>query len=370
MADASPRPEAGARRQWFGARHPRARWGLLAAVVLGLGIHVAAPALAGIERSIDVVRGGDLRWIAAAALCSAASLTCYVGVFRFVVVRDLPGVGWRGSYQVAMASQGASTVVTAGGAGGLALFYWALPRQGLPRPDVPVRILAFLVFHYAIYLAAIAVFGFALGFGLFPGSAPASLTVVPAIVSSVLLLLGALTVRNGERIEQGLRREEHRDARGRIGRLAARLAGVPASIAAALRYSASLLRPARRGLLITGLAIGYWATNIGILECCFLAFGQRPDLAGLVLAFFIGSAANLLPLLPGGVGSVEAGLIGSLLAFGEPGAQVVVSVLSFRLIGYWAPTIPEAIAYVQVRRALGGRPDDEAAPAGAVPEQP
>ena len=62
---------------------------------------------------------------------------------------------------------------------------------------------------------------------------------------------------------------------------------------------------------------------------------------------------KLLPLLPGGVGSVEAGLVGALLAFGEPAPEVVVSVLACRLIGFWLPTIPEGIAYFQLRRTLG-----------------
>jgi uncharacterized protein (TIRG00374 family) len=106
-------------------------------------------------------------------------------------------------------------------------------------------------------------------------------------------------------------------------------------------------------VLLVALAVGYWASNIAILGACFLAFGEQPSVAGLVQAFFIGMTANLLPLLPGGVGSVEAGLIGALLAFGEPAAEVVVSVLAYRLIGYWLPTIAEAVAYVQLRRSLG-----------------
>lgn len=116
------------------------------------------------------------------------------------------------------------------------------------------------------------------------------------------------------------------------------------------------LRPRSRGVVIGALALGYWATNISILVACFLAFSERPEIAGLVQAFFVGMTVNLLPLLPGGVGSVEAGLIAALLAFGEPGAEVVVSVLAYRLIGFWLPTIPEAVASVQLRRTVARWP--------------
>lgn len=63
-------------------------------------------------------------------------------------------------------------------------------------------------------------------------------------------------------------------------------------------------------------------------------------------------AANLLPLLPGGVGSVDAALVATLLAFGEPAAVTVVAVLTYRLIAYWLPTIPEALAYLTLRRSV------------------
>lgn len=157
------------------------------AVVVGLGLHVLLPALAGLERSVEVVRSADLRWIAAAGICSMLSLALYVAVFALVVAHDLDGVGWRGSYQIAMASQAASTVVTAGGAGGIALVYWALARHGMQRPRAAARIVAFLAFHYAVYLGALVLFGVGLGLGLLPGAGPASLTLLPAAVAALLL---------------------------------------------------------------------------------------------------------------------------------------------------------------------------------------
>lgn len=47
----------------------------------------------------------------------------------------------------------------------------------------------------------------------------------------------------------------------------------------------------------------------------------------IVASYFIGMTANLLPL-PGGIGGVEGGMIGSLIAFNVPGGLAIVAVLS------------------------------------------
>jgi len=65
------------------------------------------------------------------------------------------------------------------------------------------------------------------------------------------------------------------------------------------------------------------------------------------------------------VGSVEAGLIGALVAFDEPASGATLGVLSYRLISYWLPTIPEVLAYFGLRHLIArwrredGRPDED-----------
>lgn len=330
--------------------------------MIGVGIHFAYPALAGLERSVELLQRANLWWIAAALLFSALSLACYVAVFRFVVGEEEGAgvrLGWAESYQATMASQAASTVVTAGGAGGIALLLWVLVRVGLGRGEAVARIVAFLTYHYAIYLAALVVFGSLLWLGVVAGSHPAALTILPAALSAAAIVVVAFVAARPSRLQRALPTLSRR--RSRLAHLSRRLLSASGAMPAGVRYAAALIRPPRRGATILAFAVGYWAANIAVLAACFEAFGEPPALAGLVQAFFVGMTANLLPLLPGGVGSVEAGLIGALLAFGEPAAEVVVSVLAYRLIGFWLPTIPEAIAYLQLRRTVG-RWRDAAAP--------
>ncbi len=72
----------------------------------------------------------------------------------------------------------------------------------------------------------------------------------------------------------------------------------------------------------------------------------------LVQGFFVGMAANLLPFFPGGVGSVDAGMIAAFLAFGVDSDTVFPAVLLYRVIAFWLPIPPGALAYFQLRRTV------------------
>jgi uncharacterized protein (TIRG00374 family) len=98
-------------------------------------------------------------------------------------------------------------------------------------------------------------------------------------------------------------------------------------------------------------SIAFWAFNVAVLWASFRAFGAAPPLAVLSMAYFVGMLGNLLPL-PGGVGGVDGGMIGALLAFGVDGGLAVVSVLTYRAFAFWLPTIPGAIAFFQLQRTV------------------
>ena len=69
----------------------------------------------------------------------------------------------------------------------------------------------------------------------------------------------------------------------------------------------------------------------------------------LVQAFFVGMAANLVPSPAGGVGSVDAGMIGAFVLFGVPGGIVFPAVLTYRVIAFWLPIPPGIVAFFQLR---------------------
>jgi uncharacterized protein (TIRG00374 family) len=69
------------------------------------------------------------------------------------------------------------------------------------------------------------------------------------------------------------------------------------------------------------------------------------------MSYFVGMIANTLPL-PGGIGGVDGGMIGAFSAFGVPVQLAVVAVLAYRVFSFWLPTIPGAIAFIQLRRTV------------------
>ena len=69
------------------------------------------------------------------------------------------------------------------------------------------------------------------------------------------------------------------------------------------------------------------------------------------MGYFVGMLGNTLPL-PGGIGGVDGGMIGAFIALDVSGGLAVVAVLVYRIFSFWLPTIPGAIAYLQLRRTV------------------
>jgi uncharacterized membrane protein YbhN (UPF0104 family) len=200
------------------------------------------------------------------------------------------------------------------------------------------RMVAFLVLLYSVYVAALVVFGLGLWLGLLPGSAPWVLTLVPAGIgaTAIAVALGAAALPPSV-AERG---------EGRLTRLAAR--GLH-TVAGGTRDALRMLR--RDPLAALGAPI-WWAFDVAVLWASFRAFGQPPALAIVVLAYFVGTLGNLLPL-PGGVGGVDGGIIAVLLGFGVAPGLAVLAVLTHRVFAFWLPTVPGGIAYLQLRRTVG-----------------
>ncbi|HWI71058.1 MAG TPA: lysylphosphatidylglycerol synthase transmembrane domain-containing protein [Baekduia sp.] len=305
------------------------------------------PQLAGLGDTWKQVKDGDPLWLIVAGAFTALSFGGYVLLFQGVYVRDGFRLTAVESYQITMAGLAATRVFAAGGAGGIALTAWALRRAGMPRRAVADQTLAFLVLTYGVYMAAVVLGGFGLYFGILEGNDDWAITLLPAIIGVVafgIALLASLTPTDLQK-----RLEGYAQRHGRIGRLAQRAANLPAAISSGIRISVALVRTG--DLALVG-SIAYWGFNIAVLWASFNAFGEAPPWAVIVMGYFVGMLANLLPL-PGGVGGVDGGMIGAFVAFGgESKDSIIVAVLTYRLFAFYLPTIPGAVAYFQLRRTV------------------
>ena len=174
------------------------------------------------------------------------------------------------------------------------------------------------------------------------------MTVVPAVLAGTVIIIFLLFALVPGDSERRLKAWSH--GRGEVASVAGRLAVAPAAIAAGTRVALQLLKKRHPGMLG---AVAWWYFDIAVLWACIRAFNGDPAIVTVVMAYFVGQLGNLLPL-PGGIGGVEGAMVGALAAFGLDAGLALVAVLSYRAFSFWLPTVPGAIAFVQLRRRATG----------------
>ena len=97
------------------------------------------PGLSSLRESFS---GAEPAWIALAAVLELLSCAAYVLVFRAVFCRK---TSWRTSTEIGLSEQAANSLLSVGGAGGLALGAWILRRGGVPGDHIARRTVAFFL---------------------------------------------------------------------------------------------------------------------------------------------------------------------------------------------------------------------------------
>jgi len=327
--------------------HPRHLWRRVAQLVLAValvGVAVAAaPGLGGLRGHFERAQPA---WLVVAIAAEVASALSYVVVLRAVFCRRMQ---WRRSYQLGMSELAANSLLPAGGAGGLALGAWALHRGGMSTRHIARRTVVFFLVTSAANFAAVIFAGWALASGLLPGGAPLVLTLVPASLAAVIVLLVVFVLpRLLDRIAPAA--WPPRTTRGVRGRARALAIRTSETLAQGVREAVSVLRVGRP-LAIAG-SVGYMAFDIGVLAACFAATGSTPPPAGvLVLAYTIGQLGALIPL-PGGIGATGGGLIAAFVLYGASIGPATAAVLLYRAVQLGVPALLGPPAFVLLQRAL------------------
>jgi uncharacterized protein (TIRG00374 family) len=324
------------------------------------------PALAGLPETWSRLSAGEPAWLAAALGLELLSFLGHIVLFRAVSVEPGSRIGMRASYEITMAGHAATRLFASAGAGGVALTAWALRRSGMETRQVAARMITFLVLLYSVYMAALVIGGVGLATGILPGDAPLAMTLAPAALGAVVIAVVALMPLAAGALGRRLERVAARSDRT-LARVAARSSAAPEALAAGVRSAARLAL--RDRLALVG-ALLWWGMDIAVLWACFEAFGDAPAAAVVVMAYFVGMLANLLPL-PGGIGGVDGGMIGAFIAFGTDPGLALVAVIAYRAYAFWLPTVPGAVAFLQLRRTVA-RWDEapDAAPCRAAAPAP
>jgi hypothetical protein len=115
-----------------------------------------------------------------------------------------------------------------------------------------------------------------------------------------------------------------------------------------------------RALLVVALAILQPFTDYVALYLALLAVGARINPASVMAAFVVSNIAGLIPLTPGGLGFVEAGLGRVITLAGATHLQAHIAIVTYRLAATWLPCVAGLVALVLFQRRHRGRRRAEA----------
>ena len=73
----------------------------------------------------------------------------------------------------------------------------------------------------------------------------------------------------------------------------------------------------------------------------------------VLLAYVVAAFLGMIPITPGGLGFVEAGLVGTLSLAGIGTDQALLATLVWRLASYWLPIPMGAVAYFLAAHKYG-----------------
>lgn len=311
---------------------PPTRWrsrltpaNLLPLAALAAGLVFLAPRLMELPSQVSVLRGVRWPWLVAAAVAAASTYPIAALGLRAACGRRLPACE---STAVQLAAA-ASNRILPGGVGAVATNLRYLEASGVERADALTAVLVTSATGAAVHLlAGIATFAF-------PHQRHTVADVLPSTHHGPLMLLvlglGSLVIGAALAIRQC------RELCGSWIRTGAR------------HLAAASARPGRAGV-VSATNAGVVAAHLLAFDASLLAFGIHVSLGSAVAAYLAGAAVGAATPSPGGVGPFEAAAAAALGGLGVASGPAVAAVLSFRLITYWLPVAPGAVAFHVLRR--------------------
>ncbi len=309
-----------------GTSRPLAHW-------LGIGVLLtAATAVAlvwwiGVDELLRALRNLSPGWLVVAAISEALALACltrvYAAVFR-VVHGPLPA---REAMTVALGSFSLSQVLPGGGAAGGLFAAHRLAR----RSDAVTGTAAVVLFG----TLSMSTLGLIISIGATLSAIATGTHTSVAVSSGVLTgLLVIALVLAGWILSAPSRRDAIVD---RVATWTRRDDATRAQWLRSLDRQDDLLRHPVRLLPAVAWSVANWGFDIGVLATMTLAAGLDVPFLAIIVAYGIANLANTVPLTPGGIGLVEAGITGSLVAMGAPAGPAALVALGYRLVGDLLP---------------------------------
>jgi uncharacterized protein (TIRG00374 family) len=320
------------------------RRGLLLAVT-AISLYLLAPAIIAVFGAFDELDEINPLWFVAMIALQVGSYACIWGIQRLAVRAD----HWGPVITSQLAANSFGRVVPGGVAASGAMQYAMLVRGGVPAAAAASGMTAssLLVFGTLLALPLLALPAIITGVAVDPTLTRAALA--GAIVFVLMVLVGAASVIWDRPLE--LIGRAAQAVRNRLRRGHEPISGIPERLLQERDVVVGVLgRQWWEALL---LAAGRWVLDYLTLIAALYAVGATPRASLVLLAFCTAQLLGTMPLTPGGLGFVEAGLTGTLALAGVGAGAALVSTLAYRLVSFWLPIPAGAVAAVVHRRRYG-----------------
>lgn len=319
--------------------------------ITGISLYLVAPSLLDVLSSWKNLEDIDWWWFPAMALLQSASLACLWLVQRAA----LPEAQMPNVIESQLAGNALAKIAPGGGALGGALQYRMLVEAGLPKGSTAAGITASNLLIFVVVLALpVLVLPSLLGGAVSRDLLQA--TIIGAIAFTVLALLGVLLLAYDQPLAYVGRAVQ--GARNRIRRAAEPLRTLPDRLVRERDRLLATLGPSWRMAMLA--TVGRWAFDYATLLAALAAVGSTPRPALVLLAFCAAQVLAQVPVTPGGLGFVEAGLTAMLALAGVNAGSALLATFAYRLFNYWLQLPAGLVGYVLHRRRFSA---DPAAPA-------
>jgi uncharacterized protein (TIRG00374 family) len=289
-----------------------------------LAAHILATQLSSVGLA-SALRSASPGWLVVALLGSAVTYLGAALVTQAFVPAQLP-LGRTTLVQLASSFLALVTPPAVGHVG--------LTVRYLQRSGVPVALATASVAVKEVFTVAVTVVGLVVCAWL-SGVSAARLSLLPSGKVLVVLLLAGVVVAVVAIVPQ-TRRLLLRRLRPLLRRTVPQLV---AAVSQPRRVAAGLV-----GVLLLN------AGNVLALGASLHAFSATLAIPALVVVFLAASALGSAAPTPGGLGAVEAALVGGLTATGVAVAPAITAVLAFRAATFWLPAPLGWLAFVGLQR--------------------
>ena len=350
-ADPAPNPDGTDPAVRAAAAAQRRRWllplvGRLLLLVAGaVALYLLAPLLVEVFSKAPQLGRVDWPWLAVMFGLEACAFAAAWGLARLAV----PGLSWPVAAAAQLASNAASRTVPGGAVVGGAVYFRLLQRSGVDPAGAAAAMTASALISSMVLFAlpAAGALSAALAAAVPRGLLPVALAGLGLFV--LTLGIGAVLVRfdrplalAGLLMERASRLVPHRLRVGRVVRRDGLLRTRDGLVAAI----------GGRWWQAVGFAAANWILDYLVLVAALRAIGAEPRLSLVLIAYGAASVLAMIPITPGGLGFVEAGLAATLTVSGIAAGDALLATLAYRLFSFWLPIPAGAVAYLIHRRWL------------------